>query len=57
MEWNYIRTSKSPYGALVLFEDKNNNTKCCHLCFFGGKIWIILMKSTLGLKIMKKKTN
>lgn len=55
MKRNYIRTSKSPYGALVLFEDKNNNIKSCHLCFFGvGKLWIILMESILGLKIMKK---
>lgn len=55
MEKNYIKTTKSPYGALVLFEEKNNNTKCCQLCFFGGKLWTILMESTLGLKIMKKK--
>jgi hypothetical protein len=25
--------------------------------FFGGKLWIILMESTPGLKIMTKKTN
>ncbi len=57
MERNYIKTSKSPYGALVLFEDKNNDIKHCHLCFLGGKVWIILMESTLGLKIMKKYFN
>ncbi len=55
MKKMYIKTTKSPYGALVLFEDKNNNTKWCHLCFLGVNFGYFLMESTLCLKIMKKK--